>query len=38
VKAKNFDAPKPAAEDSPFKDDTSDEEDLAYFAKLAEED
>jgi len=38
VKAKTFDAPKPAAEDSPFKDDTSDEDDLSYFAKLAEED
>jgi hypothetical protein len=38
VKAKTFDAPKPAAEDSPFKDNTSDEDDLSYFAKLAEED
>jgi hypothetical protein len=38
VKAKTFDAPKPKAEDSPFKDDTSDEDDMAYFAKLAEED
>ena len=38
VKAKTFDAPKPAAEDSPFKDDTSDEDDLSYFSKLAEED
>jgi hypothetical protein len=37
VKAKTFDAPKPTAEDSPFKDDTSDEDDLSYFAKLAEE-
>jgi len=38
IKAKTFDAPKPKAEDSPFKDDTSDEDDMAYFAKLAEED
>mgnify|MGYP003353403390 CR=1 FL=1 len=38
VKAKTFDAPKAQAEDSPFKDDTSDEDDLSYFAKLAEED
>lgn len=38
VKAKTFDAPKAAAEDSPFKDDTSEEDDLSYFAKLAEED
>jgi hypothetical protein len=38
VKAKTFDAPKAKAEDSPFKDDTSDEDDLSYFAKLAEED
>ena len=29
---------KVAAEDSPFKDDTSEEDDLSYFAKLAEED
>ena len=36
VKAKTFDAPKAKAEDSPFKDD-SDEDDMAYFAKLAEE-
>ena len=38
VKAKTFDAPKKKAEDSPFKDDTSDEDDMSYFAKLAEED
>ena len=38
VKAKTFDAPKKQAEDSPFKDDTSDEDDMSYFAKLAEED
>ena len=38
VKAKTFDAPKAKAEDSPFKNDTSDEDDMAYFAKLAEED
>jgi hypothetical protein len=38
VKAKTFDAPKAKAEDSPFKDDSSDEDDLSYFAKLAEED
>jgi hypothetical protein len=38
VKAKEFAAPKPQAEDSPFKDDTSDEDDLSYFAKLADED
>jgi hypothetical protein len=38
VKAKTFDKPKAAAEDSPFKDDTSDEDDMSYFAKLAEED
>ena len=38
VKAKTFDAPKSKAEDSPFKDDTSDEDDLSYFSKLAEED
>jgi hypothetical protein len=38
VKAKTFDAPKAKAEDSPFKDDTSDEDDLSYFAKLADED
>jgi len=38
VKAKEFSAPKKQAEDSPFKDDTSDEDDMAYFAKLAEED
>ena len=31
-------APKAKAEDSPFKDDTSEEDDLSYFAKLAEED
>ena len=38
VKAKEFSAPKKQAEDSPFKDNTSDEDDMAYFAKLAEED
>ena len=38
VKAKTFDAPKAKAEDSPFKDDTSDEDDLSYFAKLADQD
>jgi hypothetical protein len=38
VKAKTFNAPKPAAEDSPFKDDTSEDDDMAYFSKLAEED
>jgi hypothetical protein len=38
VKAKTFDAPKAKAENSPFKDDTSDEDDLSYFSKLAEED
>jgi len=38
VKAKEFAAPKKQAEDSPFKDDTSDEDDLSYFSKLAEED
>ena len=38
VKAKTFDSPKAKAEDSPFKDDTSEEDDLSYFAKLAEED
>ena len=38
VKAKTFDAPKAKAEDSPFKDDTSEEDDLSYFSKLAEED
>ena len=38
VKAKTLDAPKAVAEDSPFKDDTSDEDDLSYFAKLADED
>jgi len=38
VKAKTFDAPKAKAEDSPFKEDSSDEDDMAYFAKLAEED
>ena len=38
VKAKTFDSPKKQAEDSPFKDDTSDEDDMSYFAKLAEED
>jgi hypothetical protein len=38
VKAKTFDAPKAKAEDSPFKDSTSDEDDLSYFSKLAEED
>ena len=37
VKAKTFDAPKAKAEDSPFKED-GDEDDMAYFAKLAEED
>jgi hypothetical protein len=37
VKAKTFDAPKAKAEDSPFKDD-AEEDDLSYFAKLAEED
>ena len=38
VKAKAFDAPKAKAEDSPFKDDTSEEDDLSYFSKLADED
>jgi hypothetical protein len=38
VKAKTFDAPKAKAEDSPFKDNTSDEDDLSYFAKLADQD
>ena len=38
VKAKEFAAHKKQAEDSPFKDDTSDEDDLSYFSKLAEED
>ena len=38
VKAKEFAAPKKQAEDSPFKDDTSEEDDLSYFSKLAEED
>ena len=38
VKAKTFDAPKAKSEDSPFKDDTSEDDDMAYFAKLAEED
>ena len=38
VKAKTFDAPKPTAEDSPFKDDLSEDDDLSYFAKLADED
>jgi hypothetical protein len=38
VKAKTFDAPKPAAEDSPFKEDSSEDDDMAYFSKLAEED
>jgi len=38
VKAKTFNATKPAAEDSPFKDDTSEDDDMAYFSKLAEED
>jgi hypothetical protein len=38
TKAKTFDAPKAKAEDSPFKDDTSEDDDLSYFAKLAEED
>ena len=37
TKAKEFAAPKKQAEDSPFKDDTS-EDDLSYFSKLAEED
>jgi hypothetical protein len=37
VKAKTADAPKAKAEDSPFKDDSEDD-DMAYFAKLAEED
>jgi hypothetical protein len=38
VKAKEFAAQKPKTETSPFKDDASDEDDLSYFAKLAEED
>jgi len=38
VKAKTFDAPKSKTEDSPFKDDTSEDDDLSYFSKLAEED
>ena len=38
VKAKEFAAQKPKTEASPFKDDLSDEDDLSYFAKLAEED
>jgi hypothetical protein len=37
VKAKTFDAPKAKAEDSPFKEDGDEDEDMAYFAKLAEE-
>jgi len=37
VKAKTFDAPKAKAEDSPMSSDTE-EDDMAYFAKLAEED
>jgi hypothetical protein len=37
VKAKTFDAPKAKAEDSPFKE-SSEDDDMAYFAKLAEED
>ncbi|NBP55087.1 single-stranded DNA-binding protein [bacterium] len=36
VKAKTVDAPKAKSEDSPFKDDLEDD-DMAYFAKLAEE-
>jgi hypothetical protein len=36
VKAKEFAAPKAKAEDSPFKDDSEDD-DMAYFSKLAEE-
>jgi hypothetical protein len=35
TKAKNFDA-KTKSTDSPFKDDTEDD-DMAYFSKLAEE-
>jgi len=31
-------SPKPVAEDSPFKDEAGDDDDLSYFAKLAEED
>ena len=38
VKAKEFAAPKKQAEDSPFKDDSSSDDDLSYFSKLAEED
>ena len=41
VKAKEFasgTSTKKQAEDSPFKDDTSEEDDLSYFSKLAEED
>jgi hypothetical protein len=37
VKAKEFAAPKKQAEDSPFKDSAEDD-DMAYFSKLAEED
>jgi hypothetical protein len=37
VKAKEFSAPKKQAEDSPFKDSAEDD-DMAYFSKLAEED
>ena len=37
VKAKEFSAPKKQAEDSPFKDSVEDD-DMAYFSKLAEED
>ena len=36
VKAKTFDAPKAKSGDSPFKDDVEDD-DMAYFSKLAEE-
>ena len=39
VKAKTFDVPKVDAEDSPFKEpDLSEDDDLNYFSKLAEED
>jgi hypothetical protein len=38
VKAKTFDAPKAKAEDSPFKGDALEDDDLSYFSKLAEED
>jgi hypothetical protein len=37
VKAKEFSAPKKQAEDSPFKDSVEDD-DMAYFSTLAEED